>query len=615
MTRLLVKTKQRTVTRIIVKSSRGPQGRAATVTVGTTTTLPEGSSATVQNTGTAVDAILNFDIPKGDKGDKGDIGDPATNLVTSVAGKQGIVTLNKSDVGLSNVDNTSDINKPISNATQTALNTKATVTALDAHANNTTNPHQVTKAQVGLGNVDNTSDVNKPISTATQSALDTKATTTALNAHTNNTTNPHNVTKAQVGLGNVDNTSDADKPVSTAQQTALNAKANASDTVNLASRDYIASRGPSLITNGQALLGNNYNFSGFTLDKADRPTGAAGSFVAPGGAAAIFLDEFMAINPARTYEMSFAVRQAAGDGARVFYSYLSPYDINKQPIAPCYYMEQAGTRTTLAAPLNPGDTTITLTSSANWNNAAGSSSHFRTVIVWNYVDGQGYAWPVGTYSRNAIINAYADGGISGNVVTLRTPWNLSPVPAGTAISNGSSGGSFMYGASNVSGPSTWTNYAYKYSGVHTNSAGAASRSFPIATAYIKAGFLCNYPLAPADLTSIQKFANVALVDITESDNKLPLAGGTMTGTLVTKRVEPATNLTEANGASDKYWAHTFSRLLMVNSGAYIDGTTAGTLNLVSTNVAVGGVNGATGTFTSQDGKTVTVTKGLITSIV
>jgi hypothetical protein len=46
------------------------------------------------------------------------------NLVASVAGKTGIVTLDKSDVGLSNVDNTSDTNKPISTATQEALNSK-----------------------------------------------------------------------------------------------------------------------------------------------------------------------------------------------------------------------------------------------------------------------------------------------------------------------------------------------------------------------------------------------------------------------------------------------------------------------------------------------------------
>ncbi|OYX99797.1 MAG: hypothetical protein B7Y80_09405 [Hyphomicrobium sp. 32-62-53] len=45
--------------------------------------------------------------------------------VSSVAGKSGAVTLVKGDVGLGNVDNTSDANKPVSTATQTALNAKA----------------------------------------------------------------------------------------------------------------------------------------------------------------------------------------------------------------------------------------------------------------------------------------------------------------------------------------------------------------------------------------------------------------------------------------------------------------------------------------------------------
>ena len=46
------------------------------------------------------------------------------NDVASVAGKTGAVTLDKADVGLGNVDNTSDVNKPISTATQSALGTK-----------------------------------------------------------------------------------------------------------------------------------------------------------------------------------------------------------------------------------------------------------------------------------------------------------------------------------------------------------------------------------------------------------------------------------------------------------------------------------------------------------
>ncbi len=52
--------------------------------------------------------------------------------VTSVAGKTGVVTLVKADAGLGNVDNTSDLAKPISTATQTALNTKADMSSVGA---------------------------------------------------------------------------------------------------------------------------------------------------------------------------------------------------------------------------------------------------------------------------------------------------------------------------------------------------------------------------------------------------------------------------------------------------------------------------------------------------
>lgn len=53
----------------------------------------------------------------------------------------------------------------------------AVTAALAAHEADTANPHAVTSAQVGLGNVDNTADLNKPISTATQTALDGKSDT------------------------------------------------------------------------------------------------------------------------------------------------------------------------------------------------------------------------------------------------------------------------------------------------------------------------------------------------------------------------------------------------------------------------------------------------------
>ena len=54
------------------------------------------------------------------------------------------------------------------------LHSDTNSTNLSNHIGNTSNPHSVTKAQVGLGNVDNTSDLDKPISTATQEAIDGK---------------------------------------------------------------------------------------------------------------------------------------------------------------------------------------------------------------------------------------------------------------------------------------------------------------------------------------------------------------------------------------------------------------------------------------------------------
>ena len=58
----------------------------------------------------------------------------------------------------------------------------AEVSDLTAHTGDTNNPHNVTKAQVGLDNVDNTSDANKPLSTAATTALAGKANTSHTHA-------------------------------------------------------------------------------------------------------------------------------------------------------------------------------------------------------------------------------------------------------------------------------------------------------------------------------------------------------------------------------------------------------------------------------------------------
>jgi len=125
--------------------------------------------------------------------------------------------IDKTMVGLANVDNTSDANKPVSTATNTALALKANL----ASPTFTGTVSGIDKTMVGLANVDNTSDANKPVSTATNTALALKANL----ASPTFTGTVSGIDKTMVGLANVDNTSDANKPVSTATSTALDLKA------------------------------------------------------------------------------------------------------------------------------------------------------------------------------------------------------------------------------------------------------------------------------------------------------------------------------------------------------------------------------------------------------
>ena len=85
--------------------------------------------------------------------------------------------LSKSDVGLSNVDNTADSAKPVSNAVQTLLNGKEnTVTSgtNSEYYRGDKTFQTLNKTAVGLSNVDNTSDSAKPVSTAVQTLLNAK---------------------------------------------------------------------------------------------------------------------------------------------------------------------------------------------------------------------------------------------------------------------------------------------------------------------------------------------------------------------------------------------------------------------------------------------------------
>ena len=162
----------------------------------------------------------------------------STDAVASVNGYTGVVSLTKSDVGLGSVDNTADTAKPISTATQTALDGKEPTISggsTGQYWDGTKTWTTLNKSAVGLGNVDNTTDVGKPVSTATQTALDGKEASISAGTtgqYYRGDKSWQTLNKSAVGLGNVDNTADSAKTVSSAA-TATNLVASTSTVVQL----------------------------------------------------------------------------------------------------------------------------------------------------------------------------------------------------------------------------------------------------------------------------------------------------------------------------------------------------------------------------------------------
>jgi len=175
----------------------------------------------------------------------------------------------KTALSLNNVDNTTDANKPVSTATQTALNLKqdTLVSATNIKTINSTSvlgsgnilvapATAINATAIATGVVDNTEfEYLNGVTSAIQTQIDSKQATlvSATNIKTINSTTLlgsgniaveptitattsadyyrgdktfATLNKTAVALGNVDNTSDANKPVSTATQTALDAKTN-----------------------------------------------------------------------------------------------------------------------------------------------------------------------------------------------------------------------------------------------------------------------------------------------------------------------------------------------------------------------------------------------------
>ena len=135
--------------------------------------------------------------------------------------RKGLVNITKANIGLGNVDNTSDLDKPISRAVQFILNTKEDIANLKALAYK----DSLKKSEVGLGNVDNTSDLDKPLSKAIIEALKLKEDKSNLGTLAYR----DKLTKNEIGLGNVNNVAITQEQVSQIELNKNNISSNIND--------------------------------------------------------------------------------------------------------------------------------------------------------------------------------------------------------------------------------------------------------------------------------------------------------------------------------------------------------------------------------------------------
>lgn len=241
-----------------------------------------------------------------------------------------------------------------------------------------------------------------------------------------------------------------------------------------------------LIENGSAQLGSTYNFTAGstpTYSTADSYDGDGKSFTRA-SSATILSNEYVRVNRFDTYRLVGALRSIGAGGLSTTYFGLACYDKDKNFIEHVMSVHPSNTRTTLAQQLNNGDTTVYLTSSANWVvGTAGQTAYNKWIGFYTGTD-----YPPYTYTRT--VARYVTVGT--NTLTLQSAWSGGTVAAGTPVANNLEGSTFNYLYYNASLPSTWTVATNTITGYATTGSDTA---FRYGTEFVRVLMLLNYAQA------------------------------------------------------------------------------------------------------------------------
>lgn len=266
-----------------------------------------------------------------------------------------------------------------------------------------------------------------------------------------------------------------------------------------------------LMVNGNAEFGTNYNINSQGISRTGSYDGSYCFYDI--GNAGYLGSVYIPVNTGDTYLLSYYVKSVGSVLSRM-YTGLQCFDedLNFIDLRNC----GGNGNTTLASPLNNGDTTITLTDASGWQ-ATGAAYYYKNVLFFPANDPKYYTpW---AYTRFGYGNPTIYFGTrSGNTLYLSTDgvnnnltWSYGSLPAGTPVSNGVAGGTYGYYLNCYTEiPNVWTKYSLTLTGEGLTS-GCGYNVFRYGTKYVTWMSLSNYGQAA---TSIVYYDNVVFANLT-----------------------------------------------------------------------------------------------------
>ncbi len=185
-----------------------------------------------------------------------------------------------------------------------------------------------------------------------------------------------------------------------------------------------------------------------------------------------------AVNPNKRYKISVCLKSVGTGGLSNYLFGIKYFDKNNREIGCFMHNHTASTKTTLAQPLTAGDSTVYLSSVANWPT---STSYLG---IYPFED-----YPEYTYTRNVYqYNAVNSGN---NSITLVSPYSGANFPVGTkVVHNKSNNCTYMYPLAVNGIPNSWTCYSTEIYGQPTPS--DSSRIFRYGAVRLQFILLCSF---------------------------------------------------------------------------------------------------------------------------